>query len=173
MTIDARVLCQHMETAEASFQPALKLRHVVNVEKYSRSMKMGIDRMTYELNVVSARKKCALFQILSDFRMLRYLIGYDAHEFAALFNMCLSHLVIEFPRTPISCDDECVEVGVFRLSLNLIVFLTMMRCRHLNSFRFLTGFVGFSYGHLNEMMNRCEITMIKALHDGYLKKTIN
>ena len=128
---------------------------------------MAIDRMTYELNVVSVRKKCTLFQIVSDFRMLRCLIGHDTHEFAALFNQCLSHLVIEFPRAPISCDDECVEVGVFRLSLNLIVFLTMMRRRHLNSFRFLTGLVGFSYGHLNEMMNRCEITMIKALHDGY------
>ena len=85
-------------------------------------MKIAIDRMNYELNVVSVRKKCTLFQIVSDFRLLRYLIGHYVHEFAALFNLCLSHLVIEFPRAPISCDDECVEVGVFRLSLNLLVF---------------------------------------------------
>ena len=74
MTIDARVLCRHMETAKASLQPALKLRQIVNVETCSRSMKMTIDRMTYELNVVSVRKKCTLFQIVSDFRMLRHLI---------------------------------------------------------------------------------------------------
>ena len=56
MTLDVRVLCRHMETAEASLQPAPNLRQILNIEKHSRSMKMVIDRITYELNAVSVRK---------------------------------------------------------------------------------------------------------------------
>ena len=111
-----------MEAAEASLQPALKFRQIVNVEKCSQSMKLDVDRMTYELNSVSVRKKCTLLQVISDFRMLRCMIGCDTNEFSVLFNLYLPCLKKEFPRTPVSCDDACVEVGMFRLSMEMIVF---------------------------------------------------
>ena len=81
-----------MSNCESSLVPASKLRQVVNIERCSEVMKLAIDRMAYELNSVSIRKKSTMFKVMSYSRMLRHIIGFDSNEFAALFHLCLQHM---------------------------------------------------------------------------------
>ena len=170
LLIECSILHRHMHNCESSLVPALKLRQVVNVERYSETIRLAIDHMTCELDNASAQKKCSIFKVASDFRVLKRMIGFDTKEFASLFNLCLPCMRKEFPRTPDACDENTESKGVFRLNLRLILFLTLMRCRHLNSFCFLNGLVGFNHGHLNVVNNRCELVMLDALREECLQK---
>ena len=57
LIIESSVLHSHMRNCESSLVPSLKLRQVVNVERYSETMRLAIDRMTCGMNNVCVQKK--------------------------------------------------------------------------------------------------------------------
>ena len=75
LIVESSVLHSHMRNCESSLVPSLKLRQVVNVERHSETMRLPIDRMTCEMNNVCVQKKCSMFKVASDFRMLKHVIG--------------------------------------------------------------------------------------------------
>ena len=102
--------------------------------------------------------------------MLRYIIGLDLDEFIKLLYLSLPFLMKEFPRTLLVCNEtECNYRGS-QLTLRFILFLCLMRLRHLISFRFLQGITGFDFSHLKHVLNRAELCLMDALQVPYLEK---
>ena len=56
-TIESAILYQHKNNCESSLVPALQLRQVIDVERYSEAMKLAIDCVVHESNNVSMQKK--------------------------------------------------------------------------------------------------------------------
>jgi hypothetical protein len=98
--------------------------------------------------------------------MLKYMTGLTVEEFSQLYVLLLPGLQEAFPKTP-----EHADAGAdgSHMTLRLLLYLTLQRLRHLTSFRFLQGTVGFSYGHLCDTLNRCEEVMLRFL-EPYLRK---
>mmetsp|Transcript_16666 Transcript_16666/g.42982 ORF Transcript_16666/g.42982 Transcript_16666/m.42982 type:complete len:126 (+) Transcript_16666:587-964(+) len=69
---------------------------------------------------------------LVNVAMMRFLCGLDVHEFSLLFADVLSVMVAEFPRTPIETANR---EGPEKMTLHLILFLTLMRLKTLLSLR--------------------------------------
>mmetsp|Transcript_16664 Transcript_16664/g.42969 ORF Transcript_16664/g.42969 Transcript_16664/m.42969 type:complete len:215 (+) Transcript_16664:587-1231(+) len=90
---------------------------------------------------------------LVNVAMMRFLCGLDVHEFSLLFADVLSVMVAEFPRTPIETANR---EGPEKMTLHLILFLTLMRLKTLLSLRFLDGLTGWTFSHLGRTLNRCE-----------------
>ena len=67
LIIESSVLHSHMRNCESSLAPALKLRQVVNVERYSETMRLAIDRMTCGMNNVCVQKKALCLKLCQIF----------------------------------------------------------------------------------------------------------
>ena len=83
-----------------------------------------------------------MFKVVSDFCILRHMIGFDSNYFAALLNLNFPCARKAFPNNPAMCDENTDQAGTCCLNLRLIMFLALMRCRNLNSFSF-EWFSGF------------------------------
>ena len=95
---------------------------------------------------------------------------FDSNEIAALFNLCLPFVRKEFPKTPVSCDENEETSGMHRSNRRICMFLTLTHSRNINSSRFLTGLVGFNHGYLSKLNKRCEFVMLDDLFEGHIKK---
>ena len=65
-----------------------------------------------------------MFEVVSDFSMLRCVIGFEYNELAALLNLYLSRIRKALPKVPAKCDENIEQVGERRLNCRLITFLT-------------------------------------------------
>ena len=125
MLIDIDALRNHLIIAEHSLQPAIKLRQTTHIDKCNKITSDAVDRMVHELQDFGKRKKASILDVVSDFKMLRCMIGLDTSEFATFFNVCLPLMQKEFPRTPATNDVTSDTKGVFFLSIRFILFLTL------------------------------------------------
>lgn len=114
-------------------------------------------------------EKTSLLDVVSNFGMLHFMIGLDTHEFTFLFNMSKNLLMKEHPKTPLINNRALESNGKLHLSIILISFFTIMRCQHMNSFRFLEGLIWFKHSHLCHVMNRCELFMLKVSCEDFLQ----
>ena len=106
MTVDMTSLRKHLIASENALQPALKLRELLLVERHSNVLRLQVDIMACELSNMGIRKKCSIMDVVSDFGMLRFMIGLDVKEFCTLFYVSLPFLNDAFPRTPVINDDN-------------------------------------------------------------------
>ena len=167
--IDIDAFRNHLTIAEHSLQPAIKLRQTTCIDKRNKITSHAVDRMVHELQDFGRKKKASILDVVSDFIMLRCMIGLDASEFAIFVHICLPLMKKEFPRTPATNDFSSDSQGVF-FSMRFITFLTLMRSRHLNSHRFLQGLIGFNHSHLPNATSRCELVIHEALKETQLSK---
>jgi hypothetical protein len=167
MTINLADLYIAMVAAENSLQPALTLRQLLFTTQQSMDLMNAAEAVSQILWSVARTRRCSIHSVVADMGMLKYMTGLTVEEFSSLFVLVVDELRKEFPKTP----DKSAGGLDTHLTLRLLLYLTLQRLRHLTSFRFLQGSVGFSFGHLCKVMNTCEDVLLRCL-EPYLRKPL-
>ena len=149
-----------MQQAEEQLQPALFLSQVLKADQFNEMDAEVAERICFQVWERKRRRKCSVVEVVSDLDMMRYMVGLDVGEFSVLFLSMAPILCVEFPRTPLKATTTNVTPG---LTIELMLFLTLHRLKHLSSLRYLQGLVGFSFSHLGNVMNRTEVCMKHSL----------
>ena len=166
MRVEVSMLYRAMEQAELALEPCLELRHIFKQSDYSARAADANQQISAELWNLQTTKRCGMFQLVADFRMLRYMCGMDLPEFMDLLRLCLPFLEREFgKRYPLEYapGDEATTP-----SLRLMLYMCLNRLRHLTSVRFMQGQTGISKSHWGSLLNRVEICMHRGLLPIYL-----
>jgi hypothetical protein len=157
-SVPARTLYAAIHQAESAFKPALALRDLLRLATFSDFAADASARITEELTQSMVKRKGSLCDVVAKIKVMRYMCGMDAAEFAALLVLVLPLLRHAFPRTP---DDA--PSGHSGLTLRLILFLCLTRLRQMVSLKFFEGLTGFSSSHLCFTLNKCEAILLIVL----------